>query len=197
MGSRRSSVHEKETGPDQKKQKPSAAVLPANAELGNQALLALLQVSQAHAKLTMSQPGDADEREADRIADAVLQSDRAAPAIGSSPPAHVQRMCAACEEEEQHIQAKADPTGARPERALAGEGLSGAGRALGSETRAFFEARMGADFSGVRVHSDGAANRAARQLGARAFTAGEHVFFAAGERSEERRVGVGCSARGE
>jgi hypothetical protein len=38
-----------------------------------------------------------------------------------------------------------------------------------------------ADFSGIRVHTDAAANAAARQLGAKAFTIGPRIVFASGQ----------------
>ncbi len=52
---------------------------------------------------------------------------------------------------------------------------------LPPDSRDFMEGRFGSDFSGVRVHADPAAGELARQVGARAFTTGNHVFFAAGE----------------
>jgi hypothetical protein len=39
---------------------------------------------------------------------------------------------------------------------------------------------MGQDFSGVKVHTDGAADNLSRQIGAKAFTTGSDVFFQAG-----------------
>jgi hypothetical protein len=42
------------------------------------------------------------------------------------------------------------------------------------------EARLGADFARVRVHTDDAAAAAARAVGARAFTLGDEIFFAGG-----------------
>ena len=42
------------------------------------------------------------------------------------------------------------------------------------------EQRMGADFSGVRVHADGAADQMSRQLGARAATAGSNIYAPGG-----------------
>jgi hypothetical protein len=43
------------------------------------------------------------------------------------------------------------------------------------------EARLGADFQHVRVHTDAAAGASARDIDASAYTMGEHVVFAAGE----------------
>jgi hypothetical protein len=43
------------------------------------------------------------------------------------------------------------------------------------------EQLTGSDLSEVRVHSDDAADQAARALGANAFTTGQHIYFAAGK----------------
>ena len=54
----------------------------------------------------------------------------------------------------------------------------GPGAALPEDVRRDAEARLGTDFARVRVHTDPAAGRAARAVGARAFAFGEHIFFA-------------------
>jgi hypothetical protein len=56
----------------------------------------------------------------------------------------------------------------------------GAGEPLDAQTRAFFEQRLEADLSGVRIHTDAAADKAAKEINARAFTFGRHIAFAAG-----------------
>lgn len=62
------------------------------------------------------------------------------------------------------------------------EALSaGGGGPLPESIRARFEPRFGYDFGAVRVHTNDRATGAATALGARAFTVGDHVFFAAGE----------------
>lgn len=58
-----------------------------------------------------------------------------------------------------------------------------AGRALDAGTRAQMEARLGHDFSAVRVHTDALASDTARAFGARAFTVGGDIGFAAGRYS--------------
>lgn len=60
-------------------------------------------------------------------------------------------------------------------------GSLGGGQPLASAERAFFEPRMGADLSGVRVHEGDAADRASRAINARAFTLGRDIAFAKGE----------------
>ena len=58
--------------------------------------------------------------------------------------------------------------------------LRGGGRPLDPATRSDMENRLGADFSDVRVHSDGAAKASAAELGARAYTSGSHVVMGEG-----------------
>ncbi|HEY1557842.1 MAG TPA: DUF4157 domain-containing protein [Kofleriaceae bacterium] len=58
---------------------------------------------------------------------------------------------------------------------------SGGGSPLPENVRGKMEAGFGQDFSGVRVHSDGAAGAAANDLSAHAFAAGNDVFFNQGQ----------------
>lgn len=51
------------------------------------------------------------------------------------------------------------------------------GASLDPEVRADMEARLGHDFSDVRVHTDGAAESSARAVGAHAYTVGSHIAF--------------------
>ncbi len=57
------------------------------------------------------------------------------------------------------------------------------GSPLPESERAFFEPRMGYDFSGVRVHTGPEAQQISRSLNARAFTVGKDVFFGSNEYS--------------
>ncbi|MFE7464227.1 DUF4157 domain-containing protein [Streptomyces sp. NPDC057499] len=54
---------------------------------------------------------------------------------------------------------------------------SGGGAPLDTDTRTDMEARMGADFSDVRVHTDSAAHESAKGVGAHAYTVGSNVVF--------------------
>ncbi|HTR51340.1 MAG TPA: DUF4157 domain-containing protein, partial [Kofleriaceae bacterium] len=67
------------------------------------------------------------------------------------------------------------------EGAHAGAVLEGAqgssGAPLDGGVRGKMEGAFGADFSGVRVHTDGQAGHAAQQLGAHAFATGSDIFF--------------------
>jgi len=63
------------------------------------------------------------------------------------------------------------------------------GAPLDAATRRFFEPRLGADFSQVRVFSDAAAARAAHQLGAAAYTHGRDIVFGADRYAPGTRAG--------
>jgi hypothetical protein len=53
----------------------------------------------------------------------------------------------------------------------------GSGQALPINVRRPMEQKLGADFSGVRVHTDAKSDRLNRSLSARAFTTGRDIFF--------------------
>lgn len=78
---------------------------------------------------------------------------------------------------ETEAEAEADPTHPAVAEALA---TAGGGEPLPDALRAEMEVRLGADFRHVRIHTGPVAAAAARALRARAFTLGEHIFFAAG-----------------
>ncbi|MET8949954.1 eCIS core domain-containing protein [Streptomyces sp. NPDC004393] len=58
--------------------------------------------------------------------------------------------------------------------------LRSAGRPMGTALREEMEARLGADFSAVRIHDDDAARSSAAEVGARAYTSGHHVVIGRG-----------------
>lgn len=58
---------------------------------------------------------------------------------------------------------------------------AGGGQPLSSDVRSYMEPRMGADFSNVRVHNDPESASLNNQLGARAFTYQNNVFFGQGQ----------------
>ncbi|WP_399553199.1 DUF4157 domain-containing protein [Streptomyces sp. gCLA4] len=58
--------------------------------------------------------------------------------------------------------------------------LRAPGRPLDDATRTDMEARLGADFSDVRIHDNSAAKASAAEVGARAYTSGSHVVIGAG-----------------
>ena len=131
-------------------------------------------VSGIQAKLTVGQPGDIYEQEADRVADEVMRM--AEPGV--------QRQVESEEEEDEEIQAKQLPSQTHEivsdvETSI--NSIRGGGQPLPEPTRAFFESRFGYDFSQVRVHTDAKAADTARAVNARAFTRGHDVVFGAGQ----------------
>lgn len=58
--------------------------------------------------------------------------------------------------------------------------LRGSGRPLDDGTRADMESRLGADFSDVRIHTGSAARASASEIGARAYTSGNHIVLGDG-----------------
>ena len=63
--------------------------------------------------------------------------------------------------------------GGSPVHGVVGSG----GEPLDAETRADMEGRLGHDFTGVRVHTDAAADASARAMNAQAYTVGSDVVF--------------------
>jgi hypothetical protein len=148
-------------------------------------------------KLSVSQPDDPYEQEADRIADGVMRaSGPPAPVKGVGP--RVQMKCGACaaeEEEEERVHRKAAPGEAAAEEAEveAPAGvhrvLSSPGEPLPQEARAFMEERLGMGLAHVRLHTDAEAASSARSLNALAYTVGNHVAFAPGAFAPHRDDG--------
>ena len=64
-----------------------------------------------------------------------------------------------------------------PEMDKAIQRARGGGQAMDSGTRSRMEPAFGADFSGVRVHTDAQADVLSESLSARAFTTGKDIFF--------------------
>ncbi|MXP65368.1 DUF4157 domain-containing protein [Roseomonas sp. M0104] len=78
----------------------------------------------------------------------------------------------------------AAPSGAggAPARAnRVAEAALGAGQPLPARERRFFEPRLGADLSAVRLHAGAEGAEAANRMEARAFALGDHLAFAPGE----------------
>ena len=69
------------------------------------------------------------------------------------------------------------------------EVLRSPGRSLDDETRAFFEQRLGHDFSRVRVHTDERAARSAQEVNALAYTVGRDISFGSGQFAPNTEAG--------
>jgi len=158
------------------------------------------------AKLTIGQPNDKYEQEADRVADQVMRMSDVDVAqrveTGTVQPMQIQRMCPECEEEmaqrqpieeeEEELQAKEMPgqtATVTPNLESRISSLKCGGQPLDSATRTFFEPRFGYDFSSVRIHTDERAVETARALGAIAYATGNDIVFSAHSYAPQSAVG--------
>lgn len=83
-------------------------------------------------------------------------------------------------EEHQHGPGCGHQDEAQVQRSGMSDALSSGGRPMDAPLRTEMEARLGADFSDVRLHTGPAASRSAAQFGARAYTSGSDVVIGAG-----------------
>jgi outer membrane protein OmpA-like peptidoglycan-associated protein len=140
--------------------------------MGNQAAQRLLRDGVIQAKLTVNQPGDRFEQEADRVAERVMRMPDST--AGTLP--NIQRVCSKCEEELHRTMGPGIKT--------VGESFkhpTNGGRPLPDSERRFFEPRFGRDLSKVRIHTDEEASVAARSVNALAYTMGNDVVFGNGQ----------------
>lgn len=156
---------------------PAADAFSLQRHAGNQAVLNLLHSGAAQPALRVSQPSDPEEREAARIAEGV-DSSQAGEARGrtSSAPASRERTETLASQPAPVIPSPSSPT-------------TSEGQPLDPGLRKSMEAKLGTDFSKVRIHSGEAARTASESLDARAFTVGSHVVFNSGEFSTSSRAG--------
>ena len=122
------------------------------------------------AKLEISQPGDPFEEEADEVAERVMRMpDEPRSAFDFS-----------------RVRIRAD---SEAPHAVFGTSES---RSLDAASRILFEPHFG-ELSHVRIHDDASAASVAASIGARAYTAGSHIGFAAGEFAPDASAGRNSS----
>lgn len=162
-------------------------------------------------KLTIGQPGDRYEQEADAMAERVVSGGNTVDTPG------VQSKCAACgqdegavlpklqrmgeEEEEMQMKPMVQRMGpeeeemqmkplmrkedghlqASPDLESQLSGSKGGGRELPKGTQEEMGQSFGADFSNVRVHTGGEATQMSQSIQAQAFTHGSDVYFNEGK----------------
>ena len=133
------------------------------------------------AKLEVSSPGDPAEREAEQVAERVMEMD-----ASEAHPSEVESDAGECNQGEQDGQPARtgavkrsgglDVSGEAETRVR--KGVQGGGKPLPADTRAKFEGTLGADLSNVRVHTGSQADEAARSINAEAYTMGSDIAFA-------------------
>ena len=122
-------------------------------------------------KLTINQPGDRYEQEADRVAQS-LGTRNPAPSVSKfdrhpTPNKHKNREVPG----------------------LVHEVLQSSGQPLDRTTREFMSKQFGHDFGHVVIHTDARAIESARAINANAYTVGNHLVFGAGRYSPNTHTG--------
>ncbi|MEH2334320.1 eCIS core domain-containing protein [Nostoc sp.] len=194
-----------------------------------------MSLHRPQAKLSISQPGDKYEQEADRVAQQVMQrmaqpvnrqsiqpqalpeeselqmkpmanfitplmqrqempEDESELQMKSLDSSTLQRQEVPEDEEELQmkpmVQRRAEARmAAAPDLEASINQARGGGQAMAKNIRHPMEVAFGADFSGVKVHTDGQSDQLNRSIQARAFTTGQDVFFRQGEYNPGSRGG--------
>ncbi|BAZ30215.1 OmpA/MotB domain-containing protein [Cylindrospermum sp. NIES-4074] len=202
---------------DQGSEQPTNTVKPPTTEewLKDNIMLKTIETRQAQlqqqaiqAKLTVGEPGDKYEQEADMMASRVMSMpdnavQRASAEVQTKPAnaftpivqraARLDRGGTSAE-----VQTKSantfTPIVQRAARLDMGgtsqasgniesrlNSTKGSGRPLPNDVRGFMEPRFGANFSQVRVHTGSEAVQMSRELGAQAFTHGSDVYYGEGK----------------
>ena len=155
------------------------------------------------AKLTVNEPGDEYEQEADAVADKVMRMPNPTTISPSNPPdenknkihlkpipfSQISRKCADCEEEEKVQRKESTSGGGQTAPSIVNEVITSSGKSLDSHTQEFMESRMGHDFSHVQVHTDGKAAESAASVNALAYTSGNHIVFNNGQYAPDTEGG--------
>lgn len=154
----------------------TGAVAALQRAVGNRVLQDLCENGDREPTLSVSQPDDRAERDAERTADRLLRM----PVSGSDAD-----RSARSGNETTANSSTADDAGGSHSPDATGIG----GVPLPATTRKSFETRFGARFHNVRIHTGAEADRAARSLDARAVTVGTDIVFRRGEYDPETSAG--------
>jgi hypothetical protein len=146
--------------------------------LGNQIMQRLLSSRVIQAKLTVSQPGDEYEQEADRVAEKI---------VGGSKHLPTFTVIDNSREINSIISSSGETLTSFDEQLLSN---SGTGTTLDTLVKEPFEQALGVDFSPVRVHTDSRANELAQRADALAITYGKDIFFRKGTYDPNSQYGL-------
>jgi phage-related protein len=154
-------------------QRGGAAARPAAAARSRGPVSDLaLRKARVQTKLEVNRPGDRFERQADAVASRVMRSPLPAEDTQALEQAQNPRAL------QRAASSSAPAVGSRAAHVIRSPG---AGQPLAPGIRSRIEPHVGANLSGVRVHTDPASNAAAASLQARAFTHGSHIYLHAAE----------------
>ncbi|HLP88507.1 MAG TPA: DUF4157 domain-containing protein [Nostocaceae cyanobacterium] len=167
------------------------------------------KVPRVQPKLKIGQVGDKYEQEADHVAHQVVerintpqnQSVQSKENLGEETiqqkplASTIQRQESALEDKETKVNAKGQVSDADHEMAATQQletsiqTAKGGGQPLADNVRQPMERAFGADFSGVKVHTDARSDQMNQSIQARAFTTGQDLFFRSGEYNPGSRGG--------
>ena len=142
---------------------------------GNSAVAQAVQT-----KLRVGGIGDAQEREADTVADAFM--------LGKEAPCMGAGTCPRCRDEQPAVRRSAPTGGRSAPRVAAPAGVLGRGQPLDAGVRRRMEGFLRADLGPVRVHTGEQAASSAAMLGALAYAVGDDIVFGAGQSPQESRL---------
>ncbi|HEY5916820.1 MAG TPA: DUF4157 domain-containing protein [Chryseolinea sp.] len=165
-------------------------------------------------KLSIGQPNDQYEQEADRVADKVVNQKGPAAVVQQKEISSVQRLATSEEdekvgtndarmlkdkelqtkpdvkEENEEVQTKSEgKTSAPPSLSSRISNSSGKGMPLPSKTLQQMNSSFGADFSDVNLHTDYSSIRMNNELRSQAFTHGKDIYFNSGKYNPETSTG--------
>jgi len=127
-------------------------------------------------KLAISQPGDAFEQEADRVAEQVMRMPEGLPPSISEEGTGIARKCPKC-----IVDDDVPP--------IVHEVLRSPGQSLDVDTRTSMEGLFGHNFGKVRVYSDAKAAESSQAINALAYTVGQRIVFGEGSYAPKTRDG--------
>ncbi len=157
-------------------------VMPAREQLQNELEIQPLQKTSIQLKLSIGSSDNPLEQEADAMADTIMRMPE---------QNFIQRKCSHCEEEEKvqrkplasFIQRKESSSDAVASDAISSQINSsrGSGSNMDNQTQSFMQSRFGTDFSDVKIHTGNESSQLNRELGAKAFTVGNDIYFNEGQ----------------
>ncbi|MBN2007099.1 MAG: DUF4157 domain-containing protein [Anaerolineae bacterium] len=160
-----------------------------------QRVMTSLKNTPVQTKLTVSEPGDEYELEADNVAEQVMKMP--APATPPPPPTDGDDDAGGEDPRNRNRPAALNRYVQRSPIQRSSDGIGGnevdsgvesriqnmqrGGTPMPQTERNFFESRMGVDLSNVKVHNDSEAAATSEELNAQAYTVGSNIAFGAGK----------------
>ncbi|MFK7775843.1 MAG: DUF4157 domain-containing protein [Saprospiraceae bacterium] len=129
-------------------------------------------------KLSIGQPNDSLEQEADAVADSVMQSPNSK--IKQEANSKVKQQSAPVQPQIMKSGKKGD-TSASPTLTNQLAQSKGTGTSLSADSNSMMSKKIGYDFSKVKVHTGNQANQMNQSLNAKAFTHGSDIYFNKGQ----------------